>query len=202
MSNYSNLAKPLSGTPLSIVDGAISVLADSGLSNLTTKKVSERAAVSTASIHYFFETKDRLINESFAHVLEGMWARLSRVVDEDLPPMERIRRTLNAFFDEDKNGVETIQIWPQLWHHAGNNHEVGTLFRDYNSRVTNLFQSFLSDAGMTAEKARIHAFRLNALHRGLWIEFKVGGTIQAREVNTIINSIISSLESELAGDLS
>ena len=66
-------------TSQSIIDGAISVMAEEGLPQLTTKRVSDRAEVSTAAIHYFFETKDRLIYESFVHVVRNIRRQFAKV---------------------------------------------------------------------------------------------------------------------------
>ena len=199
MLKKSTLAKVHTGTSQTIIDGAISVMAETGLRNLTTKRVSERASVSTASIHYFFETKERLITESFAHVMNLMWDRLSEVGETDELPLKKIEQTLYVFFNEDINELETIRIWPQLWHHAGQNADTEQQFQAYNKGVIALFENYLMSAGMTAEKAKIYAYRLNALHRGLWIEFKVGGVLSDREIRSVIASVLESIQFELNG---
>ncbi len=187
-------------TSQSIIDGAIAVMADSGLRHLTTKLVSERASVSTASIHYFFNTKERLIHESFAHVMDEMWAQLVDASDEGGEPLSCLRRIMDTFFVAGRNGINAVKIWPQLWHHAGANSETGELFRDYNDRVINLLAAKLIDAGMKQKNARLYAFRLNALHRGLWIELHVGSVLNKSDTDQIYTSIFTTITDEIMGE--
>ena len=189
-----------SETSQSIIDGAIAVMADSGLRHLTTKLVSEHANVSTASIHYFFDTKERLIHESFAHIMDEMWDRLVEVNEQGGEPLISLRRIMETFLVANRNGVNAVKIWPQLWHHAGANDETGELFREYNARVVGLLADKLIEAGLDIEKARLYAFRLNALHRGLWIELHVGTVLNKTETDKIYTSIFNTINAEIMGN--
>lgn len=186
-------------TSQTIINGAISVMAESGLPRLTTKLVGARAEVSTASIHYFFETKDKLIYESFAHVIRGIRQQFLGARKGENDPLVRIRKTLDVFFSDQQITGDTVKIWPQLWVHAGTNANTERLFRVYNSRMLSNFVYDLREAGMDKETARIFGYRLNALHRGLWIELHVAGQINKTDSDKIHDAMMHTITQEIGG---
>lgn len=186
-------------TSQTIIEGAISVMAESGLPRLTTKLVGAKADVSTASIHYFFETKDRLIYESFAHVIRGIRQQFFAARKNEPDPLKRIRKTLEVFFSDQQITGDTVKIWPQLWVHAGTNAETARLFRVYNGRMISNFTHDLREAGMGRDLARIFAFRLNALHRGLWIEMHVAGLITKDDSDKIHDAMMETITQNIGG---
>lgn len=185
-----------SETPQAIIACAISVMAEEGLPHLTTKRVSERADVSTGSIHYFFDTKDRLIYESFASVIRNIRKQfLSARTSPDA--LTRIRETLDVFFSNAQVTGDTVKIWPQLWVHAGTDADTARLFHIYNARMISNFTFDLRAAGLPRAVARSFALRLNALHRGLWIELHLGGCADAAETREIYTAMMNTITQEL-----
>lgn len=181
-----------SETPQAIIAGAISVMAEEGLPHLTTKRVSERADVSTGSIHYFFDTKDRLIYESFASVIRGIRVQLLNARKSG-DALTRIRETLDVFFSRAQVSGDTVKIWPQLWVHAGTDAATARLFHIYNARMISNFTYDLREAGLPRSEARSFALRLNALHRGLWIELNLGGCVTRAETADIYTAMMESI---------
>lgn len=182
-----------SETSQSIIDGAISVMAEEGLPQLTTKRVSERADVSTAAIHYFFETKDRLIYESFVHVVGNIRRQFLDVRKSTASPLDCIRQTMDVFFSAEQITGDTVKIWPQLWVHAGTDAQTARLFKIYNGRMVSNFTYDLCRAGLPRAAARSFALRLNALHRGLWIELHLGGQITRGETAEIYAAMMETI---------
>ncbi len=179
-------------TPQAIIAGAISVMAKDGLPQLTTKRVSERAAVSTGAIHYFFDTKERLIYESFAAVIRNIRRQFAGA-RQSADPLTRIRATLDVFFSKAQVTGDTVKIWPQLWVHAGTDKATARLFHIYNARMISNFTYDLHAAGMPRAMARSYALRLNALHRGLWIELHLGGCTDAAETRDIYTAMMETI---------
>lgn len=187
----------LNDTPQSIIACAISVMAEEGLPHLTTKRVSQRADVSTASIHYFFDTKDRLIYESFASVIRNIRGQFLTARNENTEPLTRIRATLDVFFSDTQIIGDAVKIWPQLWVHAGTDAATARLFHIYNSRMISNFTYDLRAAGMARPEARQYAVRLNALHRGLWIELHLGGCVTRGETRDIYTAMMDTITQSL-----
>lgn len=186
-----------SDTPQSIIAGAISVMAEEGLPQLTTKRVSMRADVSTAAIHYFFDTKDRLIYESFASVIRNIREQFLAARHQTANPIARIRATLDVFFSDSQTIGDAVKIWPQLWVYAGTDKDTARLFHIYNARMISNFTFDLCAAGMLRTDARKYAIRLNALHRGLWIELHLGGCITQAETKDIYTAMMDTITQSL-----
>lgn len=195
----SQLKTSAGDTSQSIIDGALSVMAENGLQQLTTKRVSVRAEVSTAAIHYFFKTKDRLIYESFAHVIRQMRINLLNARRGEPDAIIRIRKTMDVFFCQDDTTVAAIKIWPQFWVQAGTDKPTARLFQIYNERMISNFTYDLMDAGMTRKEARANALRLNAVHRGFWIEIYLGNRLTVSEAKQNYNSMIDNFSKIIHG---
>lgn len=64
-----------------ILDAAVRVVADDGLSTLTVGRVARRAQVSTALVHYHFATKERLVAEVASRVAKERAQRRVRALE-------------------------------------------------------------------------------------------------------------------------
>lgn len=175
-------------------------MAEDGLAGLTTKSVSRKADVSTAAIHYFFDTKDNLVHSAFGFVVRSIRQQLLDVrKSEPSDPLRRIRRSLGVFFASDQTTGAAIKIWPQLWVSAATDAQTGRLFKAYNSRMISNFVYDLREAGLSREEARLQAFKLNALHRGLWIDENIGGVISPSENANIIDRVMEEIAAQIKG---
>lgn len=74
--------RPSQGVRDAIIDATLAVIADSGLSNVTTKEIAERAGASEASIYYHFADKTALV--------EGV------IFDAVLKPLEELAAAFPA----------------------------------------------------------------------------------------------------------
>lgn len=174
-------------------------MAERGLQQLTTKRVSAQADVSTAAIHYFFETKDRLIYETFAHVIRRVRDNMLSVRSTESDPITRVRKTMDVFFETDQTTGPTVKVWPQFWVHAGLNPQTARLFQIYNGRMISNFTVDLVEAGMSRLNAKSNAYRLNALHRGLWIDIHIGNNLTVSEARKNYNSMIDNFSHIING---
>ena len=77
-----------STTPQTIINSTLAVMAEEGFVNLTTKRISKHAEVSTATIHYFFDTKEKLIESAFAYLIRSTREEMitNRVPDSSAMP--------------------------------------------------------------------------------------------------------------------
>jgi TetR/AcrR family transcriptional regulator len=66
--------------------------------------IADEAAISKASLHYYFRTKDRLFQKVFERALEGYLPIVNALSDDSLEWEEKIRRFTAALFDFIQNG--------------------------------------------------------------------------------------------------
>lgn len=189
-------AAAAASTPQSIIDSALAVMAEEGIANLTTKLVSQRAAVSTGAIHYFFETKEKLIYAAFVHVVKTLRDETTAIRRTERDPLARVVRSLDVHFSPFHFEGAASNIWPQLWVHAGVDAAAARLFHVFSRRmITNCTVDFM-EAGYERGRARLKAIEFIALMRGLWLQQRLAKTISAEDSWRILQPAIEAVAAE------
>ena len=97
-----------------IVDAAIAVLAERGLSGFTLQAVADRAGVLFGSVTHHYGTRDGLIDAMLAAILDGYrdrFAALAAAVRAEESPI----RALVTFLIDDAVDPRTAGIFLELW---------------------------------------------------------------------------------------
>jgi TetR/AcrR family transcriptional regulator len=81
-----------------ILNAAEHVFAEEGYGGARIKDIAERAGVTTAMVHYFFESKDNLFKAVLNRILADLIV-LAHSVPESMPRAERMRSYFLGFFD-------------------------------------------------------------------------------------------------------
>ena len=130
------------------------MIAETGFENIRMRMVAERAGVSTAALHYHFDTRENLFAEalhySFGHTGADVYeargtatratARLARIISASLPLTPSLRREW--------------AMWQELWCRAGRDPESRTLAIDLYRAHTRL------DRGDPRGRDRVRRVRL------------------------------------------
>ncbi|MGI9502204.1 MAG: TetR family transcriptional regulator C-terminal domain-containing protein [Geminicoccaceae bacterium] len=182
-----------STTSQSIINGTLVVMAEQGIANLTTKLVSQRADVSTASIHYFFDTKENLIYSAFLYMVKALSQETLEIRQREKHPLARLARSIEVHFSPFHFEAEASNIWPQFWVHAGANPDVARLFHIFSRRIISNHAVDLKEAGLPRAEARLVAAELSALTRGLWLEKRIAETIGAEDCGAILKARLSTI---------
>lgn len=75
-----------------LVDEAYRLIAEGGFERLRTREVASRAGVNTATLHYYFATKEDLIRGVVQRVCQELSTRHALTPEEDTPPpLEELR---------------------------------------------------------------------------------------------------------------
>lgn len=183
-------------TPQLIIDSTLSALAADGISNLTTKSISEHAKVSTAAIHYFFETKDNLIYKSFVFVIKSIRSDMLMARKGETDPIMRIRGACNAHFSGRQLSTEAANIWPQIWSHATYDARTARLMHIFGARMISNFTYDLCEMGLPRAEARLGAIELRALVVGLWVEKQITKTAAQGERAKTLDRVLAKLDAE------
>ena len=127
-----------------ILDAAEELFAQHGYAGATAKMIAERAQVTPAMIHYYFGSKQGLLNAVLDRVAQGLEVMAQQIVQTGRPPEERLEIYFNWFFDyivKHKNVARLTRL--------GVNGELGQAWLDVSQRVFRpLFrigQAFLDD---------------------------------------------------------
>ncbi len=185
-------------TSQSIIDSTLSAIATDGMSNLTTKSISQRANISTASIHYFFDTKENLVYNSFAYMIKSIRLDMLEVCKNERDPIKRIRGICETHFSPRQLSSEAANIWPQLWSHAGHDKKTARLVKVFGARMISNFTYDLRKLGLPRKQARLGAIELRALVVGLWVEKQVTRNSLQGERAEVFERMLSRLQAEAA----
>lgn len=183
-------------TPQEIINGVLSVMAKEGIANLTTKLVSKRAGVSTASIHYFFDTKDMLIYQAFGYMVRTLRDETITIRQSEADPLKRIARSLEVHFSPFHFMADISIIWPQFWAYSGSDKSVARLMHIFSSRMISNSTADLCELGFSHAAARMKAIELSALQRGLWIERRLALSVRQEECWRILETALAAIAKE------
>jgi AcrR family transcriptional regulator len=157
-----------------ILNAACEVIAETGFENIRMRMVADRAGVSTAALHYHFDTREKLFAEalhySFAHTGADVYeargsddtatARLARIISASLPLTPSLRREW--------------AMWQELWCRAGRDAESRTLAVDLYAAHTGWIEETLADGVASGEFGRCdiaaHAQLISSLCDGFGVQ--------------------------------
>lgn len=86
-------------TRLRILDAAADLFAEAGYAGASVKQIAERAAVTGAMIHYYFQSKENLYRAVLDRVVADLEAMAGEITATRKPPVERLEIYLRWFFD-------------------------------------------------------------------------------------------------------
>lgn len=157
-----------------LIDATILAVHRKGFADVTMAEIAAEAGAATASISYYFGSKDRLLEATMRRLLsllrEGLVERL-RGADG---PMERLIAIVEANFDDRVFTVEQCSVWIQFWAVAPYRDGLARLHRINRRRVRSHMRAELGallprDTSETARAA------LQNYMDGVWLEAAQAG---------------------------
>ena len=82
-----------------ILQAAIREFAREGVAGARTDAIARAAKVNKALLYYYFRDKETLYGAALDHVFQERNKVLMPILDENIPPAEKILRYIGAFFD-------------------------------------------------------------------------------------------------------
>lgn len=183
-------------TPLRILQSTMHEMGSNGLTNLTTKNISQRANLSTGIIHHYFDTKDNLVYAAYVYLVKDLHQCSLEVGRTENDPKKRLLAMIRMNFSATHISQEARNIWPQFWAHAAYDARIERLLRAYYSRchsnLTYNFRQRISDP----QNAKMAANMLLASIHGVWFFHRFNAI--PSEPEQAIAMLVAQLESLLA----
>ncbi|MEU4170219.1 TetR/AcrR family transcriptional regulator [Streptomyces sp. NPDC026665] len=129
-----------------ILTAACEAIAEIGFEKIRMRMVAEQAGVSTALLHYHFDTREKLFTEAMAHSFANTAVDVERDA-ETAPAAVVLARILRSLLPTDPVLHQDWRLWQELWVRA---------LRDESTRV------FAVDL-----YAELHAWVSGAVRRGI-----------------------------------
>jgi AcrR family transcriptional regulator len=107
------MTRPSRNTDQLMIETAIRLLRDRGISGLRVREVAAKAGVNLGMFHYYFKTKDEFVKRVLADLYEGFFERFQIESSGSGSPIERLRRallTLGRFARDNRDIVIPILL--------------------------------------------------------------------------------------------
>lgn len=128
-----------------LVDAAIAVMAEGGLTGTTTRAVTDRAGLALGAFHYAFESKEQLLRAVLARRAEEVEATLRSLVKGALGAEDVIGNLTQAAWDVVQTQRELQLAWYELTVHALRNPELASVAAEQYDRMVEVVHAALAD---------------------------------------------------------
>ena len=85
---------PIRDTKAHILEAAIMTIERHGIQNVTTRLIADAAGVNNAALHYYYGTKEQLVEEALAQTVRHMGEDMDELLSRALPVRETLREAL------------------------------------------------------------------------------------------------------------
>lgn len=165
---------------IQLIQATMASIAERGLAETTVSHVSETAGMSRGIVNFYFESKETLMRETLAHLLEEQAACWRQALEkaEKTTPGERLEAVITALFSGKICTRKKLAVWAAFVAHAA----AHAPYRFRIQQATEKLHAALSDilkpsSAFGPDTAR----RLLALVDGLWIAQMLGDSPRDRK---------------------
>jgi AcrR family transcriptional regulator len=161
-----------------ILNAACELIAETGFENIRMRMVAERAGVSTAALHYHFDTRENLFAAALHYSFGRTGADVYEVKGSDDTATDRLARIISASLPLSPSLRREWAMWQELWCRAGRDPESRTLAVDLYRAHTSWIEETLDVGIATGEFAvtdtAAHAQLINSLCDGFGVQLMIG----------------------------
>ena len=133
-----------------IVAAAAEVLYERGLFDTRIGDIAERAGTSSPTILYYFESKDRLLEEAVAYADRGFYERLADGQDRAGSPGERLVDLIEQT-SLGPGGLNDYTLWMEIWVRARRNESVRGTYIELDRRQRALIAEIVREGQLEGE---------------------------------------------------
>lgn len=130
-----------------LVDAAIAVMAEGGLTGTTTRAVTDRAGLALGAFHYAFESKEQLLHAVLARRANEVEATLRSLVEGASGAEDVIGNLTQAAWDVVQTQRDLQLAWYELTVHALRNPELASVAAEQYDRMVEIVHATLTDIG-------------------------------------------------------
>lgn len=99
-----------------ILDATCAVIAEAGLGSLRVSDVAKTAGVSTGTVHYYFVSKNDLVNAAFEFNFSNSLQRRQWLLYSNEDPVSLLRHIVDSYLPgEDGTTLRAWRVWADLW---------------------------------------------------------------------------------------
>ena len=135
----------LEGKEGEIIHAAYRCVVEQGIAAATTHAVAAQAGINQGNIHYYFRTKDALLERLLQEIFENSMSNIQAVANSSLAPREKMSRILSLGSSLVGGRKDELVVFFAFWAHAmslgGRWREAYiTLFRKFRGTIVTILQ--------------------------------------------------------------
>ena len=157
-----------------ILNAACEVIAEIGFEKIRMRMVAERAGVSTAALHYHFDTRENLFAEALHYSFDQTGADVYQVSGQDDSATSRLARIISASLPVTESLRREWAMWQELWCRAGRDPESRTLaielYRAHQGWIQETLEDGISSGEFTSCDTSAHAQLVSSLCDGYGVQ--------------------------------
>lgn len=178
-----------------IISATRQVMVTRGLNQLRIADVAKAAKLSSGIIHYYFDSKEELIRETFEQSFEESLRSREKIVTSGLPPGQRLIALIDSYIPRDEVTIEAWHVWLQLWAGALRDEELRRINETAYEKWRNLISSVILEGhavgALTSSDPEGAANALVALIDGLAVQVLLKSpTIDAKVMSEICTQFL------------
>jgi len=162
-----------------VLNATWELITEVGYRKVRIADIAARTGTSTGIIHYYFETKEDVLDAAFRFAVDDAHRRSEEALAGIEDPWERLTALLDAHVPVGEAKKEWL-IWLQLWNEAAVRPELRALNDVYYGRWIDLVEGIVRDGQdrgtFRAVAARDVAVRLLTMMDGLVIQLTMGSS--------------------------
>jgi TetR/AcrR family transcriptional repressor of bet genes len=180
-----------------MVQATIEEIGRAGSLDVTVTQIAKRAGVSTALVHHYFGSKEKVFMAAMRHVLSVYGAEVRGALLMSDTPQQRVEAIVRASFSTNNFKKEVLSAWLNFYVAAQTLPEAQRLLRVYQRRIVSNLTSCLRP--LIGARSPTVARRLAALIDGIYLRMGLGG--EEPNANEAVTMVLELLELEQARQL-
>ena len=157
-----------------ILNAACEVIAEIGFEKIRMRMVAERAGVSTAALHYHFDTRENLFAEALRYSFDHTGADVYQVNGSKDTATARLARIISASLPLTPSLRREWAMWQELWCRAGRDPESRTLaielYRAQQGWIQETLEDGIASGEFTPCDTEAHAQLVSSLCDGYGVQ--------------------------------
>ena len=162
-----------------VMRATLEAITEIGYRHVRIADVAERAGVSTGTIHYYFESKEDVLDAAFRFAVSSSRRRSEDALAGITDPWDRLVALVDAHLPDADGRTEWL-VWLQLWSEAAIRPRLQTLneesYGPWVERVEVIVRDGQAGGAFRSVDARGFALRFLAMMDGLVIQVLMGST--------------------------
>ena len=195
--------KPASERLAEIVETAAAIAVAEGLDRVTAKRVAAELGVFPGLVSHYFATADELVATAFAHAAASEREQIFGHAALARPPVERMRRLLNAWLHQDRDPVSLL--WLDAWQASRRRPalmaEVGRQMNADLDRLSAVIADGIAAGDFEIEDPGAPALQILSLIDGLSVQAATRGILDYTPVRAMVIATTERLLALLPGTL-